>query len=217
MDKLAILGDSFCRPVPGLPHFSHMLGIEVSNYSWAGASNHNICQQAVEALKTDVDAIFVSFTSSVRQSLKLSENTGPKNKKLYSRYYRAHNNTSDQDLLTTTYYQTQRDYPLPDNKTKLFKNYHKEFTDLVHQVDENYHMMCSCLYRLSTSGKKIIWSQGGFEHPSFGMVQEWDFERWQECKIDLNLWDHIDTPESPQHIINPQTHRWIADQILKSF
>jgi hypothetical protein len=217
MDKLAILGDSFCRPVPGLPHFSHMLGIEVSNYSWAGASNHNICQQAVEALKTDVDAIFVSFTSSVRQSLKLSENTGPKNKKLYSRYYRAHNNTSDQDLLTATYYQTQRDYPLPDNKTKLFKNYHKEFADLAHQIDENWHMICSCLSRLATSGKEIIWSQGGFEHPSFGTVQEWDFERWQECKIDLNLWDHIDTPESPQHIINPQTHRWIADQILKSF
>tara|TARA_R110000803_G_scaffold123627_2_gene191537 strand:+ start:14 stop:667 length:654 start_codon:yes stop_codon:yes gene_type:complete len=215
MNKLAILGDSFCRPVAGSSHFSQMLGIEVINYSWAGASNHNICQQAVEALKEDADTVFVSFTSSVRISFKLSEDTVIKDNRLYSRYYRPHNNTLEQDLLTSTYYQTQLEYPLSDHKTQLFQNYHKEFTDLAHQVDENYHMICSCLSRLSTSGKKIIWSQGGFEHPSFGTVQEWDFKLWQENKIDLNLWDHIDSPDSRQHIINPQTHRWIADQILK--
>jgi len=215
MNKLAILGDSFCRPVPELSHFSQMLGIEVINYSWAGASNHNICQQAVEALKEDADTVFVSFTSSVRISFKLSEDTVIKDNRLYSRYYRPHNNTLEQDLLTSTYYQTQLEYPLSDHKTQLFQNYHKEFTDLAHQVDENYHMICSCLSRLSTSGKKIIWGQGGFEHPSFGTVQEWDFKLWQENKIDLNLWDHIDSPDSRQHIINPQTHRWIADQILK--
>ena len=117
--------------------------------------------------------------------------------------------------MTSTYYQTQLEYPLSDHKTQLFQNYHKEFTDLAHQVDENYHMICSCLSRLSTSGKKIIRGQGGFEHPSFGTVQEWDFKLWQENKIDLNLWDHIDSPDSRQHIIKPQTHRWIADQILK--
>jgi hypothetical protein len=117
--------------------------------------------------------------------------------------------------LTSTYYQTQREYTLSAQKTRLFQNYHKEFTDLAHQVDENYHMICSCLSRLSTSGKKIIWSQGGFEHPSFGMVQEWDFKPWQVNKINLNLWDHADSPDSHQHIVNPQTHRWIADQISK--
>lgn len=214
MNKLAILGDSFCRPVPESSHFSQMLGIEVINYSWAGASNHNICQQAVEALKEDADTVFVSFTSSVRISFKLSEDTVIKDSRLYSRYYRPHDNTLEQDLLTSTYYQTQREYPLSDHKTQLFQNYHKEFTDLAHQVDENYHMICSCLSRLYTSGKKIIWSQGGFEHPSFGTVQEWDFKLWQKNKIDLNLWDHIDSPDSHQHIINTQTHRWIADQLL---
>jgi hypothetical protein len=116
--------------------------------------------------------------------------------------------------LTATYYRTQRISPLSDLKTRVFQNYHKEFTDLAHQVDENYHMICSCLSRLSASGKKIIWSQGGFEHPSFGTVQEWDFKPWQKNKIKLNLWDHNDSLESLQHITNPQTHRWIADQLL---
>jgi len=213
MNKLAILGDSYCRPITGSSHFSQMLGIEVINYSWAGASNHNICQQAVEALKEDADTVFVSFTSSVRISFKLSEEKTTK--ELYSRYYRPHDRRAEQDLLTSTYYQTQREYTLSAQKTRLFQNYHKEFTDLAHQVDENYHMICSCLSRLSTSGKKIIWSQGGFEHPSFGMVQEWDFKPWQVNKINLNLWDHADSPDSHQHIVNPQTHRWIADQISK--
>lgn len=216
MNKLAILGDSFCRPVPESAHFSQMLGKETINYSWAGASNHNICQQAVEALNDDADTVFVSFTSSVRISFKLKEDTGLNNNTLYSRYYRPHNIVPEQDLLTSTYYQTQREYPLSDYKTKLIKNYHKEFTDLAHQIDENYHMICSCLSRLSRSDKEIIWSQGGFEHPSFGIVQEWDFKPWQENKIDLNLWDHIDSPDSHQHIVNPQTHRWIADQILNA-
>ena len=211
--SIAILGDSFCRPVEGESHFSQMLGTEVVNYSWAGASNHNICQQAIKCLEDNQsDNIFVSFTSSVRISFKLNENPIPKN--LYTRYYRPHNPKLGQDLLTSTYYRTQMEYPLSDDKTELFKKYHKEFTDLEHQIDQNYHMICSCLFRLATSGKKVSWSQGGFEHSSFGAVKNWNFESWSHLKTDLNLWDHIDNNESHQHITDSNTHRWIAEQIL---
>ena len=212
--SIAILGDSFCRPVNGTSHFSHMLELDVKNYSWAGASNHNICQQAVRCLKEDsADTIFVSFTSSVRISFRLNEGL-KNNAELYSRYHRPHKPNPEQDLLTSTYYQTQREYPLSNDKTQLFQQYHREFTDLKHQVDENYHMICSCLSRLFSSNKKILWSQGGFEHPSFGSSDKWNFDMWGDSKIDLNLWNHIDDKDSHQHITNPKTHRWIAEQIL---
>lgn len=214
--SIAILGDSFCRPAGGSSHFSQMMGTEVINYSWAGASNHNICQQAVKCLEDDqADCVFVSFTSSVRVSFKLNENSKYHN--LYARYYRPHDPNQNQDLLTSTYYQTQREYPLSDEKTQLFQKYHREFTDLEHQIDENYHMICGCLSRLSTSGKKIVWSQGGFEHPSFGRVKNWNFKCWDHLRTDMNLWDHIDDRDSHQHIVNADTHRWLAEKILSSF
>lgn len=215
--SIAILGDSFCRPEKGLSHFSKMLGTEVINYSWAGSSNHNICQQAIKCLEDGLsDCIFVSFTSSVRVSFKLDEKSVGHNN-LYSRYYRPHDPTTEQDLLTSTYYRTQREYPLSNDKTQLFQKYHREFTDMDHQIDENYHMIYSCLSRLCFSDKKILWSQGGFEHPSFGNVKDWNFEPWEHLKISLNLWDHIDNDESHQHITNPNTHQWIAEQILSHF
>lgn len=214
--SIAILGDSFCRPSGDSSHFSQMLGTEVVNYSWAGASNHNICQQTIKCLEGDQsEYIFVSFTSSVRISFKLNKNTVYNN--LYSRYYRPHDPNSNQDLLTSTYHQTQRNYPLSDDKTQLFQKYHREFTDMEHQIDENYHMICSCLSRLSMSGKKIAWSQGGFEHTSFGAVKNWNFKPWDHLKIDVNLWDHKDDNESSQHITNSNTHRWLAEQILSYF
>lgn len=212
--SIAILGDSFCRPCKDQFHFSKMLGAEVFNYSWAGASNHNICQQAIKCLEDDQsENIFVSFTSSVRVSFKLVEKNIDSDS-LYSRYHRPHDPKAEQDLLTSTYFRTQREYPLSNEKTQSIQKYHREFTDIEHQIDENYHMIFSCLSRLCSSGKKILWSQGGFEHPSFGAVKDWDFEPWEHCKISLNLWDYTDNDDSHQHVTNANTHQWIAEQIL---
>ena len=90
-------------------------------------------------------------------------------------------------------------------------------TDLKNQTDLNYHLICSCLSRLSNSTKKIIWSQGGFDHPSFNGSVSWDFSQWQETRINLNLWDHMDDAKSNQHITNPDTHRLIAEQIMSAY
>ena len=215
--SIGILGDSFCRPEKDQSHFSKMLDMEVVNYSWAGASNHNICQQAIKCLEDDQsEYIFVSFTSSVRISFKLYEKNIDGDD-LYSRYYRPHDPKIEQDLLTSTYYRTQREYPLSNDKTQLIQKYHREFTDIEHRIDENYHMICSCLSRLCLSGKKILWSQGGFEHPSFGTVKNWNFKSWEHLKISLNLWDYTDNDESHQHITDTNTHQRIAEQILFHF
>lgn len=193
-----ICGDSFAVTDPEYgPCWVDLLKQQQSITSLASvcASNLLISQQVDTAIQNQAQSIIVSFTSSTRYLVRRNNQIIP---------YSIHS------LDSTT--------PFSQQQINLLKSYTAEFFDLELAIYENQVIIESVLYKLVNSKIPFLFSQGGFEHPSYGGSKEY-FQNFDSYRSDINLWDYAKkrTHRPYYHITDIDTHRRVADYYHDKF
>jgi hypothetical protein len=204
--KLYICGDSFCGHDPDYSHSwvneftNRHPELEIHNLSSPAASNYLIYLQVKEALANNCNYIIYHATSSIRHEFVLTADNATKDS--YDRYWNV--------LAPIAAPMVSISWPNPHhtanqviNETtqKEMQEFFFKHVDLQSLIEKNYVFIQYTLSLLSASDTRWLWSQGGFEHPAFGNVRSWGFDRTNESTI--NLWDHYKPKVvRPYHHVN---------------
>lgn len=189
-----ICGDSFCASDPGYPDITpwHELIPNAKTLGRVCASNLLISQQVEHAIGQHANFIIVSFTSSLRSELLWQNEIVP---------------FSWLSLDQTTPF----DGATLDALRQIFDR-----IDLDNEIARSELMIEATLQRLVDSDIPFLFDQGGFEHPSYGGVGTY-FERFNQYRSQVCLWDHADTSTHRPyfHITDQHTHNEIAQYYTK--
>lgn len=216
MKKIIICGDSFSiddADYPGI-HWSYHLGkllpdATIINLASSGASNLLIHLQIDQAISQQPDLIIVSFTSSLRATIKwqLTKNYTD----ILERFFVLHNKDPKADLTCFPYSSIDSFGILSSSQSQILKQYVTEFVDLDLMRLENYYIINDSLATLAHSGVNFIYSPGGFDHKNFiGSDQQLQFNQFKEYECPINLWDY----DIRNHSIRPYYH--VTDSTLHS-
>jgi len=199
MTNLYICGASDCFKDPEFYGKSWMERMEqqlsaeykIHNHSVYAASNFLIREQIERAITNNADAIIVHFTSSIRHEIRINDRNDSRD--LLDRFYRFEDNPTA-TLLSLSVFKTY--YNVLDRyKKDLLRNFEIEFFDLDVAIKKNYYLIQNSLDTLVKSGIPFIFSQGGFEHPSY-MDSPSDyihaFDEWNQWRSEYNLWNHFE-------------------------
>jgi hypothetical protein len=164
--------------------------VPVTNLCRVSASNLLIAKQVDQALSSSADFIIVLFTSSTRSEIVINNEIVP---------FSWHTAST-----TTTTLSTQQ--------IVILRSYFSEFYDLDLAIYNNECIIETVLARLKNSGKRFIFDQGGFEHPSMGATKKY-FGEYDSYRSELNLWDYARTRQYRPyyHITDSSVHEQIAE------
>jgi hypothetical protein len=228
---ISICGDSFASIDPDWPKFSWVdriqdylsTPVDIKIHARPGASNFYIRQQIDRALQINSDYIIYLATSSIRNDVCFGTKS---DRPLLDRFWNLAESLDlgQRDLVSFSWTCIEQ-YPFDPAQAEFLKKYFAMFYDMDLAIKQNYYMIESCLGALENHGQSWIWSQSGFEHPSFPGVQPQVFPvRWRNKEAEINIWDFWDRnirAERPYfHIVDQQVHerfaRYYAEQIKKT-
>jgi len=197
MKKIYICGDSFCVKDPefGPCWVDYLEQVHnVITIAQVAATNLMISMQVDHAIAASADFIIVHATSCTRGQTKIQDQIVP-----YS-YLTA--------STTTT--------PFDAHQLTILKQYFTEFFNLELAIYENKCIIENTLQRLVESGTPFVFSQGGFEHVSFGNNTKY-FEKFNKYRSKINLWDYSTSRNyRPYYHINDNAvHRTISDYYIE--
>jgi len=224
MKKIVVCGDSFYCPDPDYPgHWTeHVKDCDVVSLAHPGASNLLIRIQVEKAIKMKPDLIVVGFTSCYRLTVKFKDGQGGE---LLDRFFKTVDPKEDADLVSLPSGSLWIGNVLNDRQQQLLKEYTIEFMDLDLDLEHNYYLIQGTLDRLINTGIKFAYSQGGFDHPSYGQDRTYDFGDYKKYEVPNNLWDHYDivnedggqrfgnSHEPSYHIREESVHKNLAEHV----
>ena len=207
-----ICGDSFCTSDKDYPEVQpwHEQLDNVANLAQVCASNLLISLQVDRAIEEQADYIIVSFTSVTRSEVNYKEN---KHKDLLDRFYSlTRENNNDCSMTSLTIWSSQDAKALSDDQRQIIDSYNKQFFDLDLAIYKDSLIIESTVQRLADSAIPFTFSQGGFEHPSYGGVKEY-FTKFDQYRSKINLWDYAITKDHRPyfHIIDKSIHKKVAN------
>ena len=207
-----ICGDSFCTSDKDYPEIQpwHEQLANVANLAQVCASNLLISLQVDRAIEEQADYIIVSFTSVTRSEVNYTKN---KHKDLLDRFYSlTRENNNDRSMTALTIWSSQDAKALSDEQRQIIDSYNKQFFDLDLAIYKDSLIIESILHRLVDSAIPFTFSQGGFEHPSYGGVKEY-FTKFNQYRSKINLWDYAITKDHRPyfHIIDKSVHKKVAN------
>lgn len=191
---LYICGDSFCGHDPDYTHSwvnefaNRHPELIICNLASPAASNYLIYLQVKEALANNCDYLIYHATSSIRHEFVLTADNA--NKDSYDRYWNvlAPVPTPMISISWPNPHHTAKDQVISQARQKEIREFYFNHIDLQSLIEKNYIFIQYTLNLLAASNAQWLWSQGGFEHPAFGNVRAWDFDKTREATI--NLWDY---------------------------
>ena len=187
-----ICGDSFGVSDPEYgPSWVDILSsrFNVTNLSRVCASNLLISMQVDTALEAAPDYIICLGTSCTRQEVRFDSTIVP---------YSIHS------IDDTT--------PFTIQQRSILRTYVAEFFDLGVAIYQNKCIIENTLQKLTDSGIRFKFDQGGFEHKSYS-TNAYYFNKYRDHIADINLWDY---PASRSfrpyyHITDTTTHNMVAE------
>lgn len=202
---LYICGDSFCSSDPEygeswtdmlaaqLPH------INVVNLAKSGASNYLIYQQVKHALNSQCDYLIYNASGSTRHEFVLDPITTITGPDHHARYLNIIESDSQAELLSMSWVVP---FEASGNNKDRFSNEQLEeikkfclrYVDMSSTIEKNYIFISYTLGLIANSQSPVkwAWSRGGFEHPSFKPIKDWDFDAYTDQESSINLWDYYD-------------------------
>ena len=197
---LYICGDSFCSSDQDYgDNWSDMLAkdhpeLNVINLSTFGASNYLVYLQVKHALDQNCDYLIYHATSSVRQEFVITRDNTTFDK--FDRYWNQNTQDPSKTMASLSWLDPRKGASnfYSNKKIDAINNFFKEFIDFNVLVEKNYIFIQYTLQLISKNKnlKNWVWSRGGFEHNSFGSINEWDFDFYADHHCKVNLWDHYD-------------------------
>lgn len=214
MKKIFVCGDSFNVDDPEWPNIHWTAKLQpkysITNLSSPGASNLLIHAQIDYAISQSPDLIIVSFTSSLRATIKYQNNLSVKNN-ILDRF-----NSPDSDLICFPYAGAELYNALSDHQISILKQYTTEFVDLDLLRLENYYIIKDALETLVQSNIKFSYSLGGFDHKTFIDHSEYKFNKFNKFRSPINLWDHCDIKKTIRpwyHVLDNNVHSELAEYV----
>mgnify|MGYP003345215135 CR=1 FL=1 len=196
---LYICGDSFCTSDTEYgDNWSDMLAksipnLEVVNLSMVAASNYQIYLQVDHALKNNCDYLIYNATGSTRHEFSVRPvELEPDS---INRYINIINPTNVGEILCSSWVNVWDKDPVhfTNKEISLIREFFTKFVDLSSMIEKNFIFIKYTLDLISKSNiKSWAWSQGGFEHPTFNPIKDWDFSNYRNNEIKINLWDYYD-------------------------
>ena len=121
-------------------------------------------------------------------------------------------NNKNCSLTTLTIWSLKDAKALTDQQRQIIDNYNKQFFDLDLAIYKDSLIIESTVQRLVDNAIPFKFSQGGFEHPSYGGVKEY-FTKFNEYRSKINLWDYAITQDHRPyfHIIDKSVHKKVAN------
>lgn len=204
--KLFICGDSFCTSDPEYgKNWSELLADqfngEVINLGRDGASNYHIYQQVKYALDNRCDYLIYHATSSIRQEFVVKQDHASRDS--LDRYMDIHL-PRNKSMICGSWGAPEKNFTdiLRTEQIDQIRNFFLEYIDFASVIEKNYIFIMHTLDMIKNSNlKKWSWSRGGFEHPKFGNVLEWDFSKYADTHCPIDLWQYYD-----RSIIRPYYH-----------
>jgi hypothetical protein len=221
--KLYICGDSFCTNDPEYDYSwvdllaQKLPKLEVVNLSSSGASNYLVYLQVKTALENHCDYLIYHATSSIRQEFRLGDDGRQYDD--VTRYWNTNNPNKNAPMICGSWLEVDRHYQgLVDTKqVNLINQFFKHFVDLPNLIEKNYIFVVHTLEMIKSSAVAWAWSQGGFEHPRFGIDRKWNFDPYLDKMCPINLWDHYDPKKIRPwfHVTDPTVHQRVCDHYIK--
>lgn len=214
MKTVYICGDSFASIDADYPGVSwteqllNMLDVRIVNLSFVAASNLLISIQVERAIKEQADYIICLGTTVTREELKLP--TEQQHTDLLDRFWSFQNNRPGKDLMSYSWL-TIENYPVDQ---ALVRKFHTQYFDLDLAIYRNRCIIENTLQKLTDSGIPFLFDQGGFEHRSFGGVDNNYFGKYKNNISAINLWDYAVGKKNLKpyfHFTDPATHKTIAE------
>ena len=207
--KIAICGASDCFLDPEYPGISWMEkfetlvqnNFEIENSSIEGASNFLILLQVEKSLKT-CDIVIVNFTSSVRfEYCAKDQHSESELLDRFYRFYQSEKTFHDWSMICASALSVHKIPVLSTDQKQLIKDFYTHFHDMEIDIKKNSVFIKQTIETLITSGKKFIFSLGGFEHLSYlehdSLVVK-EFDKYQQYQSAVNLWDYIKDFRAPR-------------------
>jgi len=199
-----ICGDSFgvSDPEYGTCWVDHLAQqFPIGNLCIVGASNLLISLQVQQAIQQQADYIILLATSCTRDEAVVKNASGD----LLSRFQTG-------SLKAYSIHSINDSTPFNSAQRQQLQQYHAVFSDLDLLIYKNKCIIENTLQTLVDSGIPFCFDQGGFEHASFGGTPTKYFEKYNQYRSDLNLWDWGSTKKFRPyyHIEDPARHLSIA-------
>lgn len=192
-------------------------GQQLINLSVPGASNYLIYQQVKQALSNGCDHLIYQSTSSIRHEFVITDDHT--NKDSYSRYYNPLAATESYSVACGSWYNLGRHHSdvLTEKEIVEINKFSLRFFDLAGFIEKNYIYIIHTLNLISNANlKSWAWSRGGFEHKHFKKSSSWDFSKFKDTEISINLWDYYDNSinQPVYHISDPYVHQTVCNHYL---
>lgn len=208
MNNIVVCGDSFNVDDIKYPNIHWTTKFDdLTNLSIPGASNLVIRLQIDKAIELTPKLIVVSFTSSMRTTIKYNKQT---KSNILDRIYCPPNDKKAFDLVSFPYAGAELYNVLSNQQLNILKNYVTEFVDLDLLRLENYYIIKDALETLLQSGIKFSFSLGGFDHQSFTSNSQFDFSKFTQFQCPINLWDYCNVKKQLRpwfHVLDSNIHK----------
>lgn len=187
------------------------------NLSVPGASNYLIYLQVKHAISNGCEHIIYQSTSSIRHEFIIANDGAIKDS--YARYHNAVSNSKDCAIVCGSWHNLEPHHSnvLSNKDATEIRNFSLRFFDLASAIEKNYIYIIHTLNLISGANlKSWAWSRGGFEHKNFKNSESWDFSKFKNNEISVNLWDHYDSSidQPVYHITDPHVHRTVCNHYL---
>lgn len=192
-------------------------GHQIVNLASPGASNYLIYLQVKHAINSQCKHIIYQSTSSIRHEFAFRDDYAKKDS--YTRYHNPMVVNKDCSVACGSWHNLDKHHSavLTKDDTDAIADVSMRFFDLTGAIEKNYIYIMHTLNIISNANlKSWAWNRGGFEHVNFKNSSIWDFSKFEQNEVDINLWDYynnlLDTPV--YHITDSTVHQTVCDRYI---